>query len=54
MTEKEKMLIYKAKNINERIKQLNIEIQLLQQEYINIANELFDSIEDKKELKKEL
>lgn len=51
MTNRQKELVMKANYIQQKIQALNTEINLLQLEYIDISNKLFDSIEDKGKVK---
>lgn len=51
MTDKQKELVIKADYIQKKIQMLNTEINLLQLEYIDVSNKLFDSIEDKGKMK---
>lgn len=51
MTNRQKELVIKADYIQKKIQMLNTEINLLQLEYIEVANKLFDSIEDKGKVK---
>lgn len=51
MTNKQKELVIKANYIQQKIQALNTEINLLQLEYIDVSNKLFDSIEDKGKVK---
>ena len=51
MTNKQKELVMKANYIQQKIQALNTEINLLQLEYIDVSNKLFDSIEDKGKVK---
>lgn len=52
MTNRQKELVMKANYIQQKIQALNTEINLLQLEYIDVSNKLFDSIEDKGKVKK--
>lgn len=52
MTNRQKELVMKANYIQKKIQMLNTEINLLQLEYIDVSNKLFDSIEDKGKAKK--
>ena len=52
MTNRQKELVMKANYIQQKIQALNTEINLLQLEYIDVSNKLFDSIEDKGKAKK--
>ncbi len=51
MTDRQKELVIKADYIQKKIQMLNTEINLLQLEYIDVSNKLFDSIEDKGKVK---
>lgn len=51
MTNRQKELVMKANYIQQKIQALNTEINLLQLEYIDVSNKLFDSIEDKGKVK---
>ena len=51
MTNRQKELVIKADYIQKKIQMLNTEINLLQLEYIEVSNKLFDSIEDKGKVK---
>lgn len=51
MTNRQKELVIKADYIQKKIQMLNTEINLLQLEYIDVSNKLFDSIEDKGKVK---
>lgn len=51
MTNRQKELVIKADYIQKKIQMLNTEINLLQLEYIDASNKLFDSIEDKGKVK---
>lgn len=51
MTNRQKELVIKANYIQQKIQALNTEINLLQLEYIDVSNKLFDSIEDKGKVK---
>ena len=51
MTNRQKELVMKANYIQQKIQALNTEINLLQLEYIDVSNKLFDSIEDKGKIK---
>lgn len=51
MTNRQKELVIKANYIQQKIQALNTELNLLQLEYIDVSNKLFDSIEDKGKIK---
>lgn len=51
MTDRQKELVIKADYIQKKIQMLNTEINLLQLEYIDVSNKLFDSIENKSDMK---
>ncbi len=51
MTNRQKELVMKANYIQQKIQTLNTEINLLQLEYIDVSNKLFNSIEDKGKVK---
>ena len=44
MTDRQKELVIKADFLQRKIKMLNTEINLLQLEYIDVSNKLFDTL----------